>query len=353
MALSAVEKSILAQFLRIAKIKELIQADLAGSESSRFWALVDTTEDETYENRITGTQLTELDNNLNRGNVGTHLRQYISLLDQYARIDRNYTNGIKDLLLDWHLRMPQKTAEAFYEGNSQTIAAHLIAPDQNYAGNCLGDYDDVSDGVITKAANKELKALPVTVPGNLVVGDTRIGMKVTDDIAGGDSVVDAVFGAAGLGSSTTKTITGLTVPSGTSPGSIIKVGEVTVGSGTSVGATNISVSEASGVSNFFLGNMWIIIYENESSGTPHWEFVRLADGEGDGEGADTANNELNLVSGTTLKHAYTTSAKIYPCFNELVNITVNGSHDATDGTTEFIPLDDRAPALNDSDLSGI
>jgi len=346
----------MAQALRIAKTKETLQDALVGNNTSRFWAMTDAAADENYENRIAGASRTKLDSSLKRGNFGSEFREYFSLHDQYSRLDRGFTSkGFEQHLASYNLRYPQKAAEARYEALAQNFSSERISPDRDYELNQLGAFTN-SAGPASFALSGGQAALPRTLGttqvGNVTLPDTRMALRVLTTVTGGDVVGDLEFGAIALGA-TTKTIQNATITNNATAGTIVRIGESAVDAIVSVGATQISLTTGGDVASFFLGDMWVLIYENEEAGTPHWEFVKLATGTGAGLGADTSAGELNLAAGYSLKHTYTGSAKVYPCFNKLVSATPDGTHAATAGSFEVVPLNDRDPAFNDSELSGI
>ena len=101
-----VELQIRKQVDRLAlKIEEYVQGTASG-----VWALVDAAVDETYENRVKGSDITAMDDALDIGKVGdaSKVRPWFTLHAAYAVDDLGLTNpAFVNLIKSYGWRVPQ------------------------------------------------------------------------------------------------------------------------------------------------------------------------------------------------------------------------------------------------------
>lgn len=129
---------------RVAKGRQNGQANFATGDD--FWTRVDAAADETFENRVKGSDITDLDAALAAGQVwdSTKLRKLISLLNSYLAVDLgtsgpDYLDNYLASLGGW--RVPYEAGEAIVEavGTGGRLPACRVFPKGTWAANIDGN----------------------------------------------------------------------------------------------------------------------------------------------------------------------------------------------------------------------
>jgi hypothetical protein len=125
----AVAAQIKAALDRLAKGRQNSQANFA--TGTDFWALVDAAADETYENRVKGTDMTALDAALASGAVWStvSLKKWFESHNSYMNFDLGLAHPYFDSYLatvGW--RVPWEAAEAHYEALNLRISPQFVFP---------------------------------------------------------------------------------------------------------------------------------------------------------------------------------------------------------------------------------
>ena len=174
MALTAVETAIQGMADRLAYLRGA-GATLALSGTD-LWARVDASEDETFENRINGADLTLADAALEDIPLGQvqALRTVCSHLDTYCRTDLSL-GGLDAYLTAKRWRVPSRFASLWYEATGQRLTATNVHPTADAGTACPG----LALGTLTRggALVGGLSAAGSTLygPGVVVARVTAIG----------------------------------------------------------------------------------------------------------------------------------------------------------------------------------
>lgn len=336
MAHSKVNVQIIKQLDRFAKIKQ-IYASVA--EGTKFWTLVDDTQDEDYENRVIGSNMTALDTALNSANVGSQAGAWFNNHNIYFSSDLG-VSGLTGYLDKFHLRVNEDFAESYFEYYGARLAPKYIFADQGKAKNTLMKFDNTE--------STKVSALPAALDARL--GNSPLGIKVTSS-----PTEDVVFDVAVKNSSgTTFNFSDVTIEADVATsGFPVVIGETTLnhGSNASVSPGSISITvenNNNGVLTGFASGSYALIVDTTNpdnfnqgdsdykSGVYRMEYVKVTQVNG---------NTLTLASG--LKHSYNSaSAKIYPCFQSVLAFSLGSSNTNTsDGEFVITPVSDREPSL--------
>lgn len=299
MSFGNVNDYIIKQMDRFAKMKKTIKDTLDAYATSRFWLLVDATEDEIYENRVKGSQITAMDARLNEAKIGGLSQDWFTLHSSYFSNDLGLSGGIVGYLNSIGVRVHEDFANVYFESTNSRLLPKLIFADEEKDTNIL--YSNISG---SQVAPRALNAL---------LGDTRLKVE-------GEGV-----------------ITNLTV--GTTSGATINLssnlpatdGSECIGESASasinVDDSTITLSTPTDYNNFVV-NQYVLI--ESVADTSVKELVQLH-----ATTAPASTGLLTLAAGTTIKYNYSTGAKVYPLYNRVNEITVSS------GNIEILPVNDR------------
>lgn len=344
MTISSVEQAIQNTTDRISKAKELFRDDFSG-DTSGTWNIVDGAADETYENRVKGSDLTALDVALEGGNIGTHVRQFIALHNQYFTTDLSLASTWTTYLDSKCWRVCELFADAYYEALTRRLAVrHVSAFTGTVAGvkvNQLGFHTvDTAAAAGIELDVTKLGNTPMQLEVQTVVGGGTCYAKATmqtypryspDDVDT-DIVVDdiAVSGASGT---------------------LINIGENSLSGNHAAAVKTLQLTDSISAGTPFVDGMFILIVQG-SGQSEIQEYVQLA-ASGAGplsvDGVVPATDQLNLPStGTGLRHDFTTGAAVYPCYTKVVSLDDGTSNAATSGAIRAHPRMDRTLELTPS-----
>lgn len=297
-AYGSVNGYIIKQMDRFAKMKKTIKDTLDAYTSYRFWVLVDAANDETYENRVKGTSITNLDSKLNEAKIGSLSQDWFTLHTSYFSQDLGL-NGISGYLDKLGIRVHEDFGNVYFESSGTRLAAKYVWADQEKSTNVV--YDTVNS------------IGPRSLPS--ILGDTRVS------ITGGGTITSITFGDT-FGNSTA--LTGSLLPP--TDGSA-HVGESIVSS-ISVGDEIITLDNIERTACFKV-NQYVMV--QSTFNTDLYEIIKLH--------ATTTPNSitgvLTLASGTSVRYNYSTGAKVWPLFNKVITATVSS------GNIIVKPVDDR------------
>lgn len=129
----AVKATIHGALERMAKIRQLAQA--IASTGTDFWDRIDAAADETFENRVKGTNATALDAALADGSsISLKFLNFMTDLNTYCSLDLELavTNGtyLETLLTSYAMRVPFEAAEIWADvfGEAARLPADLVFP---------------------------------------------------------------------------------------------------------------------------------------------------------------------------------------------------------------------------------
>ena len=336
MAISGVELQVMKQLDRMSQIKQLFKADFTG-DSNSFWTLVDGAANEAYENRIKGSDMSTFDINTQGGNIGTHARQWWSLHDQYATRDLGLTGAFAALLSSWGWLLHEYSGDVYYESMSRRLATGLVFPSPQVAANTLATISDEAGGAGQVpgdyAALNSTKfgdvPLMVCVTAEQAATPTTFSIKlktVNAEASGSEVSLTGVSISASLG-----VFVAGGNPHDTSANRLfVALGETTPSSDPAVDDVSLALTAVAG----FVANGYLVISERLSGVDTH-QLIRIASDWG-------GSSPVTFASGYAIRHDFTTGAKVWPCFREVVEIT---SVSAQDTLAEIRPIELRPTAL--------
>ncbi len=318
---------ILAVLDRAAKVRQNALANASGG--SNFWALVDAAGDETFENRVKGSDITAVDTELASGAYWstTGLRKLFSHLESYFIDDLGYAKA----------------------GTTPAMAAYLAAVGgarvPYHAAECL--YDALTTG----STGIRLPAVRVFPKGTRPADGGNPGsagmhllgtFTATATFAAGDGALPATVGPAGIlaiNMSAAQSVGGtfrctnyvaatykdlaLSL-SGADQYTQTILGEEAVASAVTAGDLAVQVASTAA----FTAGEYVLVYEDDAT-----QELMLVDSLGTGP--------TRLVTTTALKNAYTTSAVVIPLFR---SVTFQSGGSGT-GDVRLYALPDRTISL--------
>lgn len=335
MAIAGVELQVMKQLDRLAEIKSQFKGVFNDSET--MWALVDGAADETYENRVKGSDISAIDAATKGGNIGTHLRQYFSLHDQYATRDLLLSGGFLAMLLAWGWPVHEYLGDAYYEAMSRRMTAGLVFPSPKAVNWATGAALNRLALITAPATISAYAALDTTKftdtpliisrPSGTQTGNFQFDIKlrtINAETAGNEVTLSNVVVADTLAAVDYD-----------DESKFIVLGETTPSDDPGVGDTSLHLTAVAG----FKANGYLLIREKLGGGT-FWtcQLIRI---KSDWNGS----SPVTFATGTTLRHDFTGAALVAPCFREVKEITVDSGTLST-GTLDIRPLEMRVITKN-------
>lgn len=297
------------------------------------WSMVDSADDETYENRVEGQNITNLDTAIANMTVSpTLLATWFSLHESYANADLSITTlpRFPALMAYFGLRVPERFATCGYQ-TVKNVAMPIGTNNRDYVfpkgiwDGLEGGTTDIGDnsvtrlhkfGSVTKGATTEFTFAEddgdLTICAGAVVcvnNQTECTMTPTiscTNYAGGTAVeYEPVY-------------------STTAANTPVLLGEEAVNSSSAAGQKNVYVADTS---NFAAGD-FCLITEGSKATTLMQEVFEI----------DSITEDTALVSKTNLKNTYTTSAKVYPLY---VSVEITAATGTEGNTLDIYAAPDR------------
>lgn len=320
---------------RLAKIRQTYLA--AATSGTTFWARVDGDGDATFENRVKGQEMTNLDALFASAKIGNHptvsaafsaLTRYFTNATTSSEPGLGYSgDGFGDYLTARAFRVPYEFAECYYERNAQRLSTQHVFPKGTWAAN-IGDNATAGlhdFGSYTRGAS--------TWPGTPTGSDGALD----DDIMAGAAII--VVSDAGVTGTFTGTFTCLlqdatttknvTLTSATLSADTQSIlGEQAVGAAGA--ASGQKVVPCVATSQFTAGD-WVLLFEGSV-----YEMAQV----------DSISENTSLTMESNLVNTFTSSGKIWPLF---LDVTALGSVTASSATEnqaiQIYARPDRAIAL--------
>lgn len=311
--------AILGCLARLAAIKTAMQA--AVTSGTKLWTRVDASGDETYENRVKGLNLTDVDTAIATAQIGVWARTFFS--DHVTYFSSIGLTGWGGYLDDRHLRLHQNAADVYKEAVGFPLDPKYVAASQTDANNVLGVYTfgvGVS-GLATLAST---------------FGPTPLYLETSVNFAGSNYSFDIVVDDTLNSNSVTFTSVAPSATTANSPKIII--GATSLSGAVSAGATTLSLNSRLGFKNgsyLIITNDTGTAYSQDPNSPILKEYVRVTE--------DVSGTSAGNITVSALKHSYQSGARVIPCFNKVTSISVNGTISA--GSAKIVPLDDWTPSL--------
>lgn len=175
--MSQVEQSILLQIQDIAAVKQAFTDSLSPRQPATLWWLVDHSEDIAYENRVKGSSILAVDQNVDNVNIPNVWSDWFNLHNSYFSQDQPITtpSGVTNLKtaieLYYRWRVPQYFNDIMAGSSGQGISPQYVFP---YSDFNLGTWSSGAfqkgNGPVdpTKTGPGILSVTPVTTPGSTV-----------------------------------------------------------------------------------------------------------------------------------------------------------------------------------------
>ena len=341
MAYSSVETQLIKQVDRFAKIKMNYKASVTGG--TNFWTLVDAAQDETYENRIKGSDITDLDTKFNNAKFGSIASKWFSLHNSYFNTDLSLTDGLASFLSAKHWRVHQEFGELWFENAGSRLDPIYIWADETDSANVLGTLAVGGTGQSLTTLNSKF-------------GNTRLGAKVTTQVGGGNLLFDVTVKTYISSTSTlTTTFNNITVPVGSYVDTVRMIGGQTITYINDSDSTTTLLNLQATATGFKVGG-YLMIVDNSGTFTSGYGYDETFEDFFDINGTNSDNIleyvKIQAVSGTgvtvdKIRHSYNTFTQLmaYPCFTGVTALSISGTNAATSGAISIIPTDDRVIAL--------
>jgi hypothetical protein len=329
MAMSSVEQAIQLQIQDIAAVKQSFSASLEARQPDTLWWLVDSTSNIIYENRVKGSSILAIDQNVDAVSIASLYSDWFNLQNAYFSQDQPYP-GLSTLqsviatIYRW--RVPQYFNDIASVASGQGVAPQYVFPYQDMN---LGTYA-ITGTAFTKGVGPVNAA--VCGPGILSV----VPYLAAIGVAAINLTLTAVYPDG-----TTGTLTA-TVPSGSDVTDSIAVGGTAL-TGAYTAATDAGVVNVASVTGFKIGPLnLVVITENTtvSGQLPSWT-TEVA------EIAAVGSNQLTLRQPTPpgaanpfsngLRNNYTTAAMVFPLFNDVNAVSSTGGTAGDQVQISFYP----------------
>jgi len=370
MAHSKVNVQIIKQLDRFAKIKQ-IYASVA--EGTKFWTLVDDSQDENYENKVIGSDMTALDTALNTASVGSLAGAWFNSHNTYFNSDLS-VSGLTGYLDSLHLRVNEDFAESYFEYYGARLDPKYIFADQDKDANILMSFDNTEStktstlptSLNSRFGNSPLGIKVTSAPTVDVVFDitvknsagttfqfTDVTLEATADSDGYLYGYNPTAGVYGTGYETSSDFFDIFYKTSNTAKFPIIIGETTLDPGSSAsvsaGSTTITLVDNNGGNlTGFATNTYALIVDTTNpdnfdeddsdfnSDVYRMEYIKIT---------QVVGNTLTLANG--LKHSYSSAtAKVYPCFHSVSAFAFSASNTNTsDGEFAVVPVSDREPSL--------
>lgn len=299
MSFGNVNDHIIKQMDRFAKMKKTIKDTLDTYTASRFWILIDHTNNELYENRVKGSQITAMDGKLNEAKIGGLSQDWFTLHSQYFSNDLGLTGGLSGFLNSIGIRVHEDFANVYFESTNSRLTPKFIYADEEKEENIL--YNNISgQEVAARSLNSFLGDTRLKIVGNGTLTNLTVGTTNNLTIAF-SSNLPATDGSEYIGESAASSV--------------------------AVGDNTITLNTSGDYTNFVVGQY--VLIENTNDTTVK-ELVQLH-----ANTAPSSSGILTLAAGTTVKYDYTSGANIYPLYNKVSEVTV------ASGNIKITPSDDR------------
>lgn len=326
MAYTTVDTAIMKFFDRFAKIKEGYVGVVAASDNS-FWDIIDASEDETFENRVKGSDVTVLDTKFTGATIGSFCGTVLNEFRTYFTKDLGYTSpGWAGYLAAKHRRVPEYFADVYYEVYASRLTARYIAASQEKTGNILGTLAIGGTGANLTYLSTNL-------------GNTRLGAVVTTLIGSGTNMT--IDFTARNTAAETAAYTSFAVTQASAAGTVFPIGAVTPTNYTHGATTVITMGSTTG---FKASGYALVVNSTYAAETPAtiMEYVPIT--------AVTADTSITV---SLLTHTATgeftqlnaPNTRVYPMFNGVTALALSSGSQPASGAIKIVPLNDRTPAL--------
>lgn len=260
---------------------------------SKLWTLVDAANDETYENTIKGSTITDLDTKMTQGNWGDGLRQWYSLHNTYYSSYAGITGvtSVKTAIEYYRWRV----AEEFHRYYNTALGT-MLDTDYVYASNLLqlATFDQTTQTFT-----------PVDTINATYAGASKLAVVTTSSIGASDWDITLT---TTLSDATSDSVL-VTVPNGSGVGVEVVLGEELLTGNVSAAATVLPVADTT----YFIAGTLIVLEDNSNA-----------------EVCTIVSVQTNTsVTVAAIRNAYTTaaSAKITPLYTAVTAMTsANGTN---------------------------
>lgn len=332
--MSQVEQSIQLQIQDIAAVKQAFAEALTTETPPRspdtLWWLVDNSGDITYENRVKGSNILAVDQNVDNVNIASMFSDWFNLQNAYFSQDQPFgansgVSTLQDAITKmYRFRVPQYFNDIATGAGSAGIPAQYVFP---YPDFNLGDFP--TSGTFAKGTG------PVTASGPGILGVIPVGGPTT---SAGSLSITAVYPTLTPPASSPPppvpppiTFSSVVVPSGSPAGVPVNIGGGQTLTAAYTPDTVGSVSVPAGPTTGFAVGYPVVIAENtlgSPTALPIWisevaEVVSIGSGN-----TSMVLRQPTPPGGTAftpgLRNAYTTAAKVYPLFADVTAVTGTG-----------------------------
>jgi len=354
MSYSKVEVQFLKQTDKFAAVKQLYASV---SEGTTFWRLADAANDETYENRVKNSNLTNMDINFSDGNLGTVATTWINDHNNYFNSVLGIAN-VPTYLEDKHLRVNQDFAEVYFEALDTRLDPALIFPDGTKEENQLATMTCLAGPTYSKTIGGSATGTTKTLNTNF--GDTRFGFKVDEAISGGTKELSLDF-TLGNASGDTFSFSDIVIDGdATTAGLTYVIGECSFTA--DAGDTSITVTIPSSPVDYSAMDLADMGYSvgsyvvlSRPVGYTYSAGVNTDDTDEQTTfdtveyalitAVDETENSITLSA--ALRHHYIAGSKVAPTFNKVTAFleSATGVSDATSGSVTLLPVNDRSATL--------
>lgn len=292
----SVETTIRGIFDRLAKVRQNSLSIASGG--SDFWARVDASGDEPFENRVKGQAMTDVDTDLATGLKLTTptLRPLVTLIESYLSLDLGYTGTPKlkaylDAVGGW--RVPYEAANCIWDALGSALATYQVGG----KGTLVADGSDPSNAGMHHFGDLTAPSTFVAVDGALnPVATGIVGVPVMAVNLSASQTAGATFTCTQQ-SGTTITLT--VSYSSAAQYTQEVLGEQAVSSTAASGQKVVSVSATT---QFKVGE-YVLIYESDAL----QQVAQVA----------SIQPGTSLTMQVNLRNSFTTAAKVWPLFTNV------------------------------------
>lgn len=316
--MSFVESSLQLQVQDIAAVKQAFSASLATRTPETLWWLVDSTEDIVYENRVKGTSILAIDNNVDNVNIASLYSDWFNLQNAYFSQDRPITgvSSLKQAIETYYRwRVSQYFNDIMSVAGGQGISPPYVFP--------YPDFNLFSYNGAAWTPGSGPVDLTVTGPG--ILGVIPIGADTTSIST---LAITAVYPDPPGSPVSTVVFPSVSVPSGKPVGVAIPVGGQALTEDYTL--TDGVIAVGSTALGFKVGAP-VVIAENTAGSDSVLPVIKFEVAEVVLMSGTSLTLRMPTPSGATapfsngLRNQYTTSAFVYPLFKDVTLVTGGGT----------------------------
>lgn len=333
------ERSFRSQIDHIGSYKVALSAAITSRDANALWKMSDNSSDITYENRVKGSSLTQIDTLLSNLAYGSNLSQWFQLHNQYFSADAGLTGvrQVSEAIPYYRWRVPQEFNDLYRDATNVNIDLSSVYPSPSVV---IGTVTNSGGTTISYSAGTTVDSTKASGLGGI------IGIKVVQIGASADLVLNSIVLA--VNNTSTYTLSSKTIDHSTyTAGKFLPVLSTTT-NGTS--NTTTGVVPMTSTNGFSVGQHVLIC-----SGALDWNATYAGGATSNLTVVQEVGQVISVSAGTSItvgavgqtgtpvagmRNQFSSGATVYPLFYNVNSVGASGT--GTNGDqVQFVYLPDR------------